>query len=150
MSTDYISGSITIPSGGNAVVYFGFNDDPNAVGSEKNNTNLTQTKSSKVFTVTKKYCNYFWIYATKDVEFNDYKVRVQLEKNNNATEFEPYVEPTECVVNTDGTANVPSLYPTTRLYTDTDGVTIEAEYNRDINKAFAELTNALISLGGNV
>jgi hypothetical protein len=31
-----------------------------------------------------------------------------------------------------------------------DGVTMEAEYNRDINKAFAELQNAIISLGGNV
>jgi hypothetical protein len=74
---------------------------------------------------------------------------IQIEEGT-ATDFAPYVEPTECVVNADGTANVPSLYPSTRLYTDTDGVTIEAEYNRDINKAFAELTNALISLGGNV
>lgn len=146
ISTEYISGSVTIPSGGNAVAYFGFNDDPNAVGSEKNNTNLTQTKSSKVFTVTKKYCNYFWIYYTNGVKFDNYKVRIQLEKNSVATDFEPYIEPTECVVNTDGTANVPSLYPTTRLYTDTDGVTIEAEYNRDINKAFAELQQAVAQL----
>jgi hypothetical protein len=80
----------------------------------------------------------------------DTVIKPMLEMGKTATEYELGVEPTECVVNTDGTANVPSLYPSTRLYTDTDGVTIEAEYNRDINKAFAELTNALISLGGNV
>jgi hypothetical protein len=97
---------------------------------------------------------YFWgfrFYITKGVKFKDYKIQIQLEEGNNtATDFESFVAPTECVVNTDGTANVPSLYPSTRLYTDTEGVTIDAEYNRDVNKAFAELTNALISLGGNV
>lgn len=36
------------------------------------------------------------------------------------------------------------------LMTDTAGVIINAEYNRDINKAFAELQQAIISLGGNI
>ena len=53
--------------------------------------------------------------------------------------------------NTDGTVNgVTSLYPNTTLMSDTDGVLIDCEYNRDINKAFAELQQAIISLGGNV
>ena len=34
--------------------------------------------------------------------------------------------------------------------TDTEGAIIDAEYNRDINKAFAEMQQAIISLGGNV
>jgi hypothetical protein len=34
--------------------------------------------------------------------------------------------------------------------TDTAGAVIDVENNRDINKAFAELYNAIISLGGNV
>lgn len=80
----------------------------------------------------------------------DTVIKPMLEMGTTATEYEAPVETTECVVNADGTANVLSLYPTTRLYTDTEGVTITAEYNRDINKAFAELTNALISFGGNV
>ncbi len=150
MSTNYISGSVMVPSGGSAASFFGFNDELNAVGSEKFYTNFSHGKTSKMLTVTKKYCNYFWIYVTKDVEFKDYKVRVQLEKNNTATDFEPYIEPTECVVNTDGTANVPSRYPSTRLFTDTEGVTIEAEYSRDTNKVIESLVSAIISLGGNV
>ncbi len=46
-----------------------------------------------------------------------------------------YYEPKE-----DGTVEgVLSLYPITKLSTDTEGVMIEVTYNRDLNKAFAEL-----------
>ena len=36
------------------------------------------------------------------------------------------------------------------LLTDTEGVTIEAEYNKDTNKVIESLVQAIISLGGNV
>ena len=75
----------------------------------------------------------------------------QLELGTTATEYEPYITPTEYTPTADGTVNgVTSLYPNTTLTTDTDGVLIDCEYNRDINKAFAELQQAIISLGGNV
>ena len=60
------------------------------------------------------------------------KIQIQIEVGT-ATEYEPYVEPVE--VNKD---EVRSLYPTTTLYSDTVGVKIDVEYNRDINKAFAD------------
>lgn len=51
----------------------------------------------------------------------------------------------------DGTVNgVTSLYPCTKLSTDTKDIVIECAYNRDINKAFEELQQAIISLGGTV
>lgn len=76
---------------------------------------------------------------------------IQIELGDTATDYMPYVEPTEYTPNADGTVDgITSLYPTTILSTDTDGVTIDCEYNRDINKAFAELHAAIISLGGNV
>lgn len=54
-------------------------------------------------------------------------------------------------VNLDSTVSgVTSLYPYTTLMTDTPGALIECEYNRDINKAFEEITQAIISMGGNV
>ena len=75
----------------------------------------------------------------------------QIELGTTATEYEPYITPTEYTPTADGTVNgVTSLYPNTTLTTDTDGVMIDCEYNRDINKAFAELQAAIISLGGNV
>lgn len=43
--------------------------------------------------------------------------------------------------NEDGTVEVTSLYPTTTLVTDADGVTITAEYNKDANKVISETRN---------
>lgn len=75
----------------------------------------------------------------------------QLEIGAVATEYEPYIAPIEYPVNEDGSVDdVISVYPSTTLMTDTAGAVIDVEYNRDINKAFAELYAAFISLGGNV
>ena len=75
---------------------------------------------------------------------------VMLEASHTATEYEPY-KGAEYTPTADGVVNgVTSLYPSTTLATDTDGVLIDCEYNRDINKAFAELQAAIISSGGNV
>ena len=79
------------------------------------------------------------------------KDSIQIEEGTAITDYEPGIEPTVYDVKADGTVEgVTSLYPNTTLYTDTQGTLIECEYNRDINKAFAELQNAIISLGGDV
>lgn len=75
---------------------------------------------------------------------------IQIEEGTIATEYEPY-KGADYTPTADGTVEgVTSLYPNTTLMTDTEGVLIDCEYNRDINKAFAELQQAIISLGGNV
>ena len=82
------------------------------------------------------------IYTLKDIQLN---------MGDTVTEYEPYKEPEAYMPDSDGIVeDVTSLYPTTTLLKDTEGVIIKCEYNRDINKAFEELTNAIISLGGNV
>lgn len=65
------------------------------------------------------------------------------------TEYEPYAGET-FTPNTDGTLYIPSQSPVMTLYTDTNGTNIECEYNRDSNKVIEKLTNAIISLGGNI
>lgn len=65
----------------------------------------------------------------------------QIEIGDTKTEYERYKEPVEGV-------NI--VYPTTTIVADTPGAAIEATYNRDLNKAFAELQNALVSLGANI
>ena len=95
----------------------------------------------------------FYGYQSSDTEYGQPCLisNIQIEFGTVVTDYMPYVEPTEYTPNTDGTVEgIASLYPTTILSTDTDGVTIDCEYNRDINKAFAELHAAIISLGGNV
>lgn len=80
--------------------------------------------------------------------FDNVVVKPMIEMGTIATEYELYVEPSECVVNTDGTANVPSLYPTTVLYSNDDNVTITATYNKDLNKVISEIQTAISQLQG--
>lgn len=115
---------------------------------------VTDTVKSKTFD-TNNYPNYS--YCTFEVKRSNNNVEMsgtayfKLELGATATEDEPYVAPTEYPVNKDGTVTgVASISPTTTLLTDTAGTIIDAEYNRDINKAFAELQQAILSLGGNV
>ena len=92
-----------------------------------------------------------YINIPKGKTLNNLLIKPQLEIGTTATEYEPYITPTEYTPTADGVVNgVTSLYPSTTLTTDTEGVIINCEYNRDINKAFAELQDAIISLGGNV
>ena len=75
----------------------------------------------------------------------------QLEKGDTATAYQPYQEAATYTPNPDGTVDgVTGVYPATALFTDTAGAVLEGTYNRDINQAFAELQQAIISLGGNV
>ena len=70
---------------------------------------------------------------------------LQVEIGDTATEYEEYKEP----ITYETTEDIKSVYPTTTLLVE-DGVTIEAEYNKDINKVIENLTQAIISMGGNV
>ena len=75
---------------------------------------------------------------------NNLLIKPQLEIGSTATEYEPYITPTEYTPTADGTVNgITSLYPNTTLTTDTEGIIINCKYNRDINKAFAALEAAI-------
>jgi hypothetical protein len=67
----------------------------------------------------------------------------------------------EVLPSQDGTLEITSVYPSMSIRAMDTGAVVDVTYNRDINKAFAEsqnriaeleqkLTNAVISLGGNV
>ena len=74
---------------------------------------------------------------------------IQIETGMAVSEYEPYTEPTTHTVVADGSA-FESVYPSMTFIPETDGVELSVEYNRDINKAFAQLQAALISMGGNI
>ena len=82
-------------------------------------------------------------YTDKTTEFADF----QLELSGSKTEYEPYKEPETVQVNVDGTASISGNGESITLITDTDGITITAEYNKDLNKAFAEIYQAIAHLG---
>ena len=106
--------------------------------------------TNRTFTITEKTKLRMNLRVLKEQTVN-ITFKPQIELGTTATEYELYKTPTEYTPAADGTVSgVKSLYPTTTLMTDTEGVIIDAEYNRDINKAFAELQQTIISLGGNV
>lgn len=71
---------------------------------------------------------------------------IQLEYGETATEYEPYKEPEPVSVKQDGTATIIGKGEGITLMTDTESVTITAEYNRDVNKALADLEAKLQAL----
>ena len=76
---------------------------------------------------------------------------LQIELGDTATAYEPYKEPVEYTVNADGTTDgIKPILPNTTLTTNTNGAIMDIEYSKDINKAYQELYNAIISLGGNI
>lgn len=91
-----------------------------------------------------------FLYIYENATVNNMVFKPQLEVGTTATPYEPYIEPTTYTVEADGTVKgVTPLYPSTTLITDNRAI-IECEYNRDINKAFEELRQIIISLGGNI
>lgn len=77
--------------------------------------------------------------------------RFQLEAGEDSTDFEAYKKPEEYIPNADGTVSgVTSLSPAMTILTDTDGVIVECEYNRDTNKVIDTLIDAITALGGKV
>lgn len=73
--------------------------------------------------------------------FADFQIEI-----GTATEYEPYKEPETVSVKQDGTASIIGKGEGITLMTDTEGVTITAEYNRDVNKALADLEAKLQAL----
>ncbi len=102
--------------------------------------------SSRLSITTPENCRYI------AVGWGDVYEDFQIEQGAATTEFEPHREPIEYDISADGT--VDGIYSEGHsfmtLYSDTEDVTISVEYNRDLNKAFEEIYNAIISLGGNV
>ena len=96
--------------------------------------------------------NYLFLYLSHiGGEVDD----VQIEVGSVATDYEPYKEAETFTPLSDGTVEgVMSVAPTMTLMTDTEGVTIEVEYNQDINvlldymkaslRAILDIQNSLI------
>ena len=121
---------------------------PNQQFNRQNDKYIVQIKPSKDITKIYLYAAGSWQTAAGDTAtFANIMITP---KGNDAT-YEPFIEPTEYTVSADSTVEgVKAIYPSTTLTTDTDGVVISAEYNRDTNKVIEQLTQAIISLGGNI
>lgn len=86
--------------------------------------------------------------------YQNTNVYIQIELGNTATEYTPYIDPSTVTVteettgatytpNADGTCEIVSVSPTMTLLTDTEGITIECEYNRDTNIVMGDIETAI-------
>lgn len=115
----------------------------NSTGTMTQGLVASTTPSGKI-TITEAWKGLgIYINVPKGKTLNNLLIKPQLEIGATATEYEPYITPTEYIPTADGTVNgVTSIYPNTTLTTDMDGISIDCKYNRDINKAFAALEAA--------
>ena len=81
---------------------------------------------------------------TKDLAKTNFGYfNIQLESGTTSTAYEPYKAPETYVANDDGTVDIPYECTSMTLMSDSK---MDVEYNRDINKAFAELQNVVAQL----
>lgn len=71
------------------------------------------------------------------------KYYLQVEAGEVASEYEAYKDVLTYTPTADGTVDIVSVSPTMTLLTDTEGVTLEVEYNRDINALVGDMSTAL-------
>lgn len=72
---------------------------------------------------------------------------IQIEINDKATEYAPYVAPKAYTVDADGTAKgLVGKGETITLYTDTAGAVLDCTYNKDANKAVNDLFTRIAAL----
>lgn len=111
------------------------------------------------------YALYFRTGWGADIDEDIVITGIQIEEGSAATEYTPFVpvtgvtltatdpDGTQTVTYTpteDGSCEVASIAPAMTLTTDNENVRISCEYNRDINKAYDQLVQAILSLGGNI
>lgn len=89
LTVEYVSGSVTVGDGQNAVFYIGHSDD----GKTRSNflaCHLRQENNSAAKKLQKQYAFRSWFFVSAGVTFDNYKVRIQVEIGDTATEYEPF------------------------------------------------------------
>lgn len=100
---------------------------------------------SKTFTLDKPCSDVrLRIKGAVGVNFDGYSIMPMLEVGSKATEYEPHKSETY-TPDADGTVDILSTAPTMTLYTDTEGVIVEATYNRDSNKVLDYIDKNVIT-----
>lgn len=105
--------------------------------------------STKVITLSERKMVSLSVVFIAGVQY-DLVIRPQIEVGTTSTEWEKYKEP--IIYTADKSGNVSGIVGNGNdiTLTTNDEVKISVKYNKDINKMFTKLTQAIISLGGNV
>lgn len=149
VSTRYISGTVT-PGNGTSYPVAYFSKDVDTVNPVTNWINAALRNEDTIIgsgynnhlVLDTNYIRSFWFYIHNGDTFDNYKVRVQLEENSTATDYEPFKQPVDVVNGT-----VKSLSPNMTLISDAVGTKISCTYfNNSNNDAFAKSSRLLLML----
>ncbi len=155
ISTKYISGTIdrttSSSTGKYAVAYFGKSDTINSFTNwNAPNLQLYDTELNNL-TCDKNYITRFWFYINDGITFNNYKVRIQLEKNSTATAYESYKsvnieylgsDGTNLVVNGDGRLNNNTNF-TSFTYSEDSTSPTGSKFTKTSSTYIAQTTNLI-------
>lgn len=112
------------------VIFFGKSDTRTGAGTNNISFQLTDTKTTLTQRVSGKYLKDSWFWISVGNILTNYKVRIQFERGNIATEYEQYQGRS---TDADG---IKSVSPTMTIFTDTPGAIVDVTYNRDTTKMF--------------
>lgn len=129
-----------------AAVFYGDKNNASATLVGEINTRFAPYKTI----TTDKACDVKLLLYTSSATGDEFTLYPQLEFGREPTQYEQYKKAKKYFLSEKGTIEACPEYPNTTVFSGNDGVNISVKYNRDINKAFDELKNAIISLGGNV
>lgn len=104
--------------------------------------------AGRTFTIENNNYSAWGIVINAGVKANNLVFKPQLELGDAATAYEHYKGATAMPDESGTVEGLPSAAPTMTLYTDTAGVTVECEYNRDSNAVYAELLAKIAALSG--
>ncbi len=135
-SIEKVGGTISAENAYN-VVYLSTSNSANGNRANWLACVLPNSKNQNTKAATHNFINSIWFYLSRDVTFTNYKIRLQVEVNDTASDYEEYSSPTTYTPEADGTCEIVSASPTMTLLTDKEGANIEIEYNQD-NNAFAD------------
>lgn len=91
-----------------------------------------------------------FLYLGSGNTYNNAIVYPQIEVGDTMTEYELYKKGETVTTTISDGAELANIAPNMTISTDKEGVIVEAQYNKDANKVIEKLTQAIISLGGNV
>lgn len=112
------------------VIFFGKSDTRTGAGTNNISFQFTDTKTTLTQRVSGKYLKDSWFWISVGNILTNYKVRIQFERGDIATEYEQYQGRS---TDTDGTK---SVNPSMTIFTDTPGAIVDVTYNRDTTKVF--------------
>lgn len=96
IKTEVLNGNINVPSGKDAVAYFGSADEPNQ-SSNWGNASL-KTSNSKIYTLPHEYITSFWFFLDAGVVLNNLQVRIMIAKADSDIPYKPYsAEPIDSI-----------------------------------------------------